>query len=157
MPWRSCGFSFPRRYDGQEGVMEEVLSGGGQLPRTDRVPHHDEDWDLVAVYARLRGIKRHEACHELGLCPKAKPKRTLFPKELFHFLRLFTTRGRGTKRRLKTIKQLDLHDVGKAVRLVQVAYPETDFVGSPTGSAAACRQCCEHALSLHDPPWQAHR
>ena len=33
----------------------------------DRVPHPDEDWDLVAVYAWLRRKPRQEACRELGL------------------------------------------------------------------------------------------
>ena len=35
-----------------------------------RVPHPDQDWDLVAVYAGLRGIERGDACVELGLAVK---------------------------------------------------------------------------------------
>jgi hypothetical protein len=38
-----------------------------------RVPHPDQDWDLVAVYAGLRGIERGDACVELGLAIKVKP------------------------------------------------------------------------------------
>ena len=35
-----------------------------------RLPHPDQDWDLVAVYAGLRGIERGDACVELGLAVK---------------------------------------------------------------------------------------
>ena len=38
----------------------------------DRVPRPTRNWDLVAVYARLRGISRDQACAELKL-PVWKP------------------------------------------------------------------------------------
>ena len=118
----------------------------------DRVPNPDDDWDLVAVYTRLRGVTPGEACIELGLVAKPKPQKTLLKSECDRLLGLVMTRGGGTKRRLK--KNLQAEEVGWAVRLVQEMRPYVDFIGSPRSAANCCYAVFSIALSLHDPPWE---
>ena len=128
----------------------------------DRVPNPDDDWDLVAVYARLRGVNRNEACIELGLVEKPKPKRTLLKSHVDRLLRFVTTRGGGTRRRLKKLPQASdvektkrlAEEVRWAVRLVQQAHPDLDFFRSPISAEARCYAFFVNALSLHDPPWE---
>jgi hypothetical protein len=38
----------------------------------NRKPHPDQNWDLVSVYAGLRGLEWRAACVELGLASKVK-------------------------------------------------------------------------------------
>lgn len=46
-----------------------------------RIPHPDQDWDIISVYAEKQDLTRHEACVELGLAVKVKPKPKLTPIE----------------------------------------------------------------------------
>ena len=117
----------------------------------DQVPHPDEDWDLVAVYARLLGIDRDEACVKLELVKKPKPERTLLKSECDHLMALVTTRGGGTRRRLK--KHLQASEVRWAVRLVQEVRPHVNYIGNPRGTAISCYVVFKDALRRHDPPW----
>jgi hypothetical protein len=118
----------------------------------DRVPDPNDDWDLVAVYARCRAMKRQEACYELGLRKKPHSQTVLPGKQYVYFMELITTHGAGTRRRLK--KHLDPAAVRQAMQLVQKVRPHLDFIGNAVASGAACHTCFKKALSQHDPPWE---
>ncbi len=73
----------------------------------NRIPDPKENWDLVAVFAGLRGIGRAEACVELGLAVQAVKSKSTSTVQKIALVRdiIRMARNRGDRRMVKDAEE----------------------------------------------------
>ncbi len=98
----------------------------------NRIPDPKENWDLVAVFAGLRGIKRAEACVELGLAIQVKSESTSTVQKIAlvrDIIRM--ARKRGDRRMVKDAEEwLALFELGTLMS--EEASPPSQSPSIPT-------------------------